>query len=170
MPKNDPSLDGYRIYVDIFMSSIQVANMDIIYWSVLSSSRLGGNWVKGVDRVVHYFSQLQVSLQWIFWCKIQVIINPYFISSFKILSAPKRCAWIFCLLVTSNLHKYAYIWQACTESNWKLGKLGLSYIQYTVFNKGLHSIYIIMHKTQKHGIVKPLRFIFSWSIYIYWEG
>ena len=106
------------------------------------------------------------SMQWIFWCKIQLIINPYFISSFKILSAPKRCAWIFCLLVTSNLHKYAYIWQACTESNWKLGKLGLSYIQYTVFNKGLHSIYIIMHKTQKHGIVKPLRFIFSWSIYI----
>ena len=112
MPKNVPSIDGYRIYVDIFMSSIQVANMDIIYWSVLSSSRLGGNGVKGVDRVGHYFSQLQVSLQWIFWCKIQLIINPYFISSFKILSAPKRCAGIFCLLVTSNLHKYAYIWHA----------------------------------------------------------
>ena len=41
------------------LSSIWVANMEIIYWSDRSSSMRGGDVGKWVDR---YFSQLQVSL------------------------------------------------------------------------------------------------------------
>ena len=47
-------------YVDMLtgenLSSILVVNMDLIYWSVLSSSSKGEYEVKGVD----YFSQLQI--------------------------------------------------------------------------------------------------------------
>ena len=46
------AIKGYRIYVDIMiekkLSSIQVANMDINYWSVSSSSRRGGDGIKEV--------------------------------------------------------------------------------------------------------------------------
>ena len=46
-------LNGYKIVVDILtgenLSSIQVANMDIFYWSVRSFSRRGGN---GIGNVV----------------------------------------------------------------------------------------------------------------------
>ena len=50
----------YMWIVDILtVSSIKVANMDIIYWSVCSSSRRGGD--KGGGGY-SYFSQIQVSL------------------------------------------------------------------------------------------------------------
>ena len=43
-------------YVDILavenLSSIDVAIMDFINWSVRSSSRTGGDWLKGVDGVI----------------------------------------------------------------------------------------------------------------------
>ena len=38
----------------------KIANMNLIYWSVRSSSRKGGNVVKGIQ--YRYFSQLGVSL------------------------------------------------------------------------------------------------------------
>ena len=47
--------NGYKIYMYIlireilYLLSIQVANMKITYWSVPSSSRRGGDEVKGVD-------------------------------------------------------------------------------------------------------------------------
>ena len=45
--------NGCRIYVDIMtgkqLSSILLANMELDYWSVRSSSRRGGYRVKGVD-------------------------------------------------------------------------------------------------------------------------
>ena len=64
-PTNGPvwQRNGCRIYVDIKtrekLFSIKVANMDINYWSVSSSSMREEDWVKAVDR---YFSQLQVAL------------------------------------------------------------------------------------------------------------
>ena len=58
--------NGYRIFVDNRtgekLSSIKVGNMDIIYWSVCSSSRRGGNGVKGVNVGERYFSRLQDSI------------------------------------------------------------------------------------------------------------
>ena len=56
--------------------SIYIANMDLNYWSVLSSSRRSGDEVKGVDGGYHYFSQLQISLIRLheIWCNIQLII------------------------------------------------------------------------------------------------
>ena len=42
------------------LSSILVANMDITYWSVRSSSMKGGEGVKEVDEWDRYFSQLKV--------------------------------------------------------------------------------------------------------------
>ena len=68
MKKKDKySTNGYRLYVDIMtgkkLSSIYVANMDITYWSVHSSSRRGGRGLgKGCRLEDRYFSQLQVSL------------------------------------------------------------------------------------------------------------
>ena len=66
-----PNLDsspgnGYKKYVDIltgeYLSSINLAIMDLIYWSVGSSSRKGGDRLKGVNGVFvslasyeHYF-------------------------------------------------------------------------------------------------------------------
>ena len=48
----DKSLTMDIEYVDILteenLSSFQTVNMDLIYWSVLSSSRRGGNGVKEV--------------------------------------------------------------------------------------------------------------------------
>ena len=44
------------------LSSIKLANMDLIYLSVLSSSRRAGDGVKGVDGGYCYFSQLRVLL------------------------------------------------------------------------------------------------------------
>ena len=32
------------------LSSIEVANMELVYWSVRSSRLMGGDWVKGGDR------------------------------------------------------------------------------------------------------------------------
>ena len=49
----DKSLTMDIEYVDILteenLSSFQTVNMDLIYWSVRSSSRRGGNGVKEVD-------------------------------------------------------------------------------------------------------------------------
>ena len=62
-------------YVDVLtgenLSSIQVANMDLIYWSVRSSSRRGGYGEVDGGKVVlasceHNFIKM--------WCNIQVII------------------------------------------------------------------------------------------------
>ena len=54
----------YRICVDIMtekkLSSIPVAIMDIIYWSVRSSSRRGGDRVKGMVMGYHFLNHLQV--------------------------------------------------------------------------------------------------------------
>ena len=62
--------------------------IDILYWSVRSSSRRGGGWGKGGVRAwgYCYLSPLQVSLfkYMIIWCKIQVIINPLFYWTTKI--------------------------------------------------------------------------------------
>ena len=44
------------------LSSIYVANMDIIYWPIRSSSRRGKDKIKRVDGGYHYFSQLPKSL------------------------------------------------------------------------------------------------------------
>ena len=44
------------------LSSIKVAKMDLIYWSVRLSSRKERDGVKSVDGRDHYFSQLEVSL------------------------------------------------------------------------------------------------------------
>ena len=44
------------------LSSIQVADMDIIYWSVRSSSMRGGDGVNGVNGGYRSFCQLQVNL------------------------------------------------------------------------------------------------------------
>ena len=61
--------NGYIIYVDIMtaekLSSILVANMDIIYWSVRLSSRRGGDCVKGIDGADRYFIQILVSLNYL---------------------------------------------------------------------------------------------------------
>ena len=49
---NFTNVNGYRIrgYIDRGnFSSIQVANMNLIYWSVCSSSRREGDGVKEVD-------------------------------------------------------------------------------------------------------------------------
>ena len=53
-------------YMDILtgeiLSSIKVAKMDLIYWSVRLSSRKERDGVKSVAGRYHYFSQLKVSL------------------------------------------------------------------------------------------------------------
>ena len=38
------------------LSSIKVANMDLIYWSIRSSSKRGGDGLKGMDEGYRYFS------------------------------------------------------------------------------------------------------------------
>ena len=48
---------AYSIYVD-FMTSIYVANIELAYWSVRSSSRMEGELVKGVDGGYRHFSPL----------------------------------------------------------------------------------------------------------------
>ena len=58
------------------LSSIKVAIMDITYWSVRSSSRRGGDGVKGVDGGGTLFYSAK-SFTLLLWCKIQVIINPF---------------------------------------------------------------------------------------------
>ena len=59
-------MNGCRIYVDIMtgekLSSIQVTNMDIIYYSVLSSSRKRRVCGKYGQCGYLYYSQLQVLL------------------------------------------------------------------------------------------------------------
>ena len=48
------------LYVDtmtgVNLSLIQVANMDLLYWSVRSFSRKGGDGVKGLDGGYRFFS------------------------------------------------------------------------------------------------------------------
>ena len=41
---------------------VNLAIMDLIHWSVRSSSRKGGNGVKGMNGRDRYFRQLQISL------------------------------------------------------------------------------------------------------------
>ena len=58
------------------LSSIKLANMDLIYWSVRSSNRRGGDYVKIVDGEYHSFSQLRASLYHKYMkilCNIQLI-------------------------------------------------------------------------------------------------
>ena len=45
---------GYRIYVDIMTEENcrQFANIDIIYWSVCTSSRKGGDGVQWLDQLI----------------------------------------------------------------------------------------------------------------------
>ncbi len=56
----------YMIQVEILTgeksSSIQLDNMEHIYWSVRPSSKRGGDGIKGVDGGYRYFSQLKVLL------------------------------------------------------------------------------------------------------------
>ena len=40
--------NGYRIYMDILIGE-NLSSVLLIYWSVRSSSRIGGDGVKGVD-------------------------------------------------------------------------------------------------------------------------
>ena len=58
-------LNKCRIYVDIMtgkkLSSIELANLEQIFWSVRSSSLRGGDVVKGVDGGNRYVSPQQVS-------------------------------------------------------------------------------------------------------------
>ena len=65
-------INGYRMYLDIFTGENYLANMYLIYWSVRSSSRIGGERVK-VDGGYRYFS-ITLSEYMKMWCNIQVII------------------------------------------------------------------------------------------------
>ncbi len=56
------NIRGY--YARRKMSSIYVANTDIIYWPCRSSSRRKVDGVKGVAPWDSYFGQLQVTLSW----------------------------------------------------------------------------------------------------------
>ena len=60
------------MYLDIFTGEIYLANMDLIYWTVRSSSRNGGERVK-VDGGYRYFS-ITLSENMKIWYNIQVII------------------------------------------------------------------------------------------------
>ena len=61
------------------MSLIYLPNMEIIYWSIRSFSRRGGDGIKVIKReivilacyVFHFIREHEI------WCKIQVIINPF---------------------------------------------------------------------------------------------
>ena len=72
---------GCRIYVDIMteekLSSIQVAISPVIYWSVRSTSRRGGNRVIGVGDKSLFQTATSFTLLENIWCKIQVKINPF---------------------------------------------------------------------------------------------
>ena len=79
-----PTNNGCRKYVDIItggkMSSLWVANMELVDCSVRSSSRSRGDEIKEVVVGDHYFSQLQVLLFLefiIIWFRIQIIINLF---------------------------------------------------------------------------------------------
>ena len=54
--------NGYRKCGYIDSGKFVVSNMDLIYWSVRSSSKRVGDWVYWVDGVYHIFCQLQDSL------------------------------------------------------------------------------------------------------------
>ena len=64
--KNEKENNGCRIYMDIMiegkLSSILLANMDIVYWSVCSSVGGEGMGLKGVDVEFCVFSQNRVLL------------------------------------------------------------------------------------------------------------
>ena len=65
------SYNGYKKYVDIMpgekLSSIYLANMELIYWSVCSFSRRGWDGVKGVGVVIvarckfHYIREHEIN-------------------------------------------------------------------------------------------------------------
>ena len=42
------------------LSSIELANIELVYWSVLSSSRRGEDGIKGVEGGNSYFSPLEI--------------------------------------------------------------------------------------------------------------
>ena len=50
--------NGYMIYVDILTGE----NVSSIYWSVRSTTKRGGDGVKGENWRFRYFSQLRASL------------------------------------------------------------------------------------------------------------
>ena len=74
------NINGYKIngYIDrVNLSSIQLAYVDLIYWSARSFSSRGWDGVKTVDKGHRYFRQLLASLHKGYmkiWCNIHVII------------------------------------------------------------------------------------------------
>ena len=67
--------NGCRIYADIMtvkFLSIQIAVYPVTYWSVRLSCRSGGD-----GEIATTFTLLENTK---IWCKIQVIINPFFTS------------------------------------------------------------------------------------------
>ena len=77
-------IEYFNVYtfVDVMtkgkFSSIFVANIDIIHWSIHSFSTIGGDGVKVVDeRIVNLVSYKFHLLEHMkIWCNLQVIINP----------------------------------------------------------------------------------------------
>ena len=69
----------YMTYVDILtaenLSSIYLANMDLNYWSIRLSSRMGGDRVNGY-LILASCEYITLSEYIKFWCNIQVIIYP----------------------------------------------------------------------------------------------
>ena len=65
-------------YVNIMsrekLSSIQLANIELVYWSIRSSSSRGEDGEKGLELGVRYFSITLLENMKI-WAKIQVIIH-----------------------------------------------------------------------------------------------
>ena len=71
------SKSGYRIYVDTLKDAkvwlIELANMDLIYWTVPSSSRRGEEWGKeGGCGVITASINLSECMK--IWCNFQVIV------------------------------------------------------------------------------------------------
>ena len=86
--------NGDRIRVDVMtgehLSSIQLANVNFIYWLAHLSSRRGGDWLKGVDTGQGTSLFKPVLLEYMkIWCNIQVKIYRFF-SYLSILNEEER--------------------------------------------------------------------------------
>ena len=65
--------------------------MKIVYWSVRSFRKSGGDGVKQAEGGSNYFSPLQVSLYYKkmkIWCKIHVVIYPLFMLVYNKVNYP----------------------------------------------------------------------------------
>ncbi len=103
--------NGYGIYLDILteknFSSTEVANINLIYWSLGSSSKR-----KGLEGLYSYFSQLRVLLEYInIWCNIQVLL--YRLLKYSDLLFIKKCFSFHYLVYFRNRRRYF-------ERSWKL--------------------------------------------------